>query len=565
VGLVPKDASSREGWEEIRCARRRVLQEVACQEDVRAADRTLFEAIQKINGELGEIAKGAQDVGGLAEEMRRRLEAGDQEVQRTAESLRRVSERGVAIRTEAQTDQKLLGETVEAVRLVAESSEGVAEAIDRMRGVTEEIVRFVDAIRTIAKQTNLLALNASIEAARAGEHGRGFSVVAEEVRKLAEQSTRSAEAIGRLAESSRTLADEAVGRIGTARERVRESNEKALETQESLERVLAAVDEVLSGMEQAGKAAEAQASGSREMTRSVRSVADKIAAQGDRLRRIEGALREQAVAAETVEEGLAGMERYGREALELLFRPRTDAGCLSLADLRARGVARIGVEKHDVGVFHFWRGGVVEGFDVDLAREIARAMGVRLELIPLEWGNGEPGTITGTWTAGVFEGFDFLVTTATKLPERIERVTFSEWYFSGGQTVVAKRSSSITSLSDLRERKVGVVRGATNERAAKAKLRQSRIVSFERWPDVVRALQSDQVDALVIETPVAWELVRKNPELLYLETLLNQEHFGVTLPADVEGELRSLVDDVVRRNREPLFRKWFPDRVRDRR
>lgn len=110
----------------------------------------------------------------------------------------------------------------------------------------EKIGQIVNTIDSIAAQTNLLALNAAIEAARAGEHGRGFAVVADEVRKLAEQSGLATKEIGALIQNVREIVQETVDSITTTAHNAENGVAKSAVAGQALNEILEAVDRVVS-------------------------------------------------------------------------------------------------------------------------------------------------------------------------------------------------------------------------------------------------------------------------------------------------------------------------------
>lgn len=229
----------------------------------------------------------------------------------------------------------------------------------------------------------------------------------------------------------------------------------------------------------------------------------------------------------------------------------------TLREIRHQDELRVGIENDSWGRFHIWEGDRVYGLEVDLAERIAQATGVKLRIVPMPWGNGEPGSLSATWLSGLWEDVDFLLASVTADAERSQRVTFSDWYFSAGQTVLFRRALNVRTPEDLAGRRVAFQGATTSETVVLKVMPQSVPKPFPTWSAAFAAFQSGDVDAVVVDSPLAIQKVREDPELQVLGVLLSRERYGAVLPKDVDPEFKALVDEVIRQVREELFRKWF--------
>ena len=140
---------------------------------------------------------------------------------RGVENKAKQAEKGMQVAANAlQEGDEAMNRTVLGISEIRETVSETAKKVKRLGETSQKISRIVNLISNFAAQTNLLALNAAIEAARAGEEGRGFSVVAEEVRDLAEQSATSTAEIEQLVEEIQTQTNEVVAAMETGTEQV---------------------------------------------------------------------------------------------------------------------------------------------------------------------------------------------------------------------------------------------------------------------------------------------------------------------------------------------------------
>jgi len=166
----------------------------------------------------------------------------------------------------ANSGAAIIQQTVAGMARIAVKVQDSARTVETLGEKSEQIGAIIGTIEDIADQTNLLALNAAIEAARAGEQGRGFAVVADEVRALAERTTRATREIGDMIKSIQAETERAVSAMGEGVSEVEKGTADAARSGEALNEILAQVNEVTGQINQIATAAEEQTATTNEIS-----------------------------------------------------------------------------------------------------------------------------------------------------------------------------------------------------------------------------------------------------------------------------------------------------------
>ena len=195
-------------------------------------------------------------------------------VQEVARNAEEASEAAVVADQQSREGDKVVGEAIAQIEKLAIEVGHSTEAMDHLKRESDKIGSVLDVFKSVAQQTNLLALNAAIEAARAGEAGRGFAVVADEVRSLAQRTQKSTEEIEELIEGLQSGTRQASNSMDSSRILTDSSVELTRRAGEALGSITRTVSTIQGMNQQIAAAAEQQSAVAEEINRSVLNVRD---------------------------------------------------------------------------------------------------------------------------------------------------------------------------------------------------------------------------------------------------------------------------------------------------
>ncbi len=229
-------------------------------------------AANQISSSSEEMAAGAQEQSSQATEVAGAVEEMTKTIIETTKHTSMASEASKNAGQVAKEGGKVVNETIQGMVRISEVVRRSAETVQELGKSSNQIGEIVQVIDDIADQTNLLALNAAIEAARAGEQGRGFAVVADEVRKLAERTTKATKEIAAMIKQIQKDTVGAVESMQQGTEEVEKGKELAEKAGKSLKEIITGAENVVDIISQVAAASEEQSSTSEQISRSIESI-----------------------------------------------------------------------------------------------------------------------------------------------------------------------------------------------------------------------------------------------------------------------------------------------------
>lgn len=239
---------------------------------VQEAVQAAASASSQISASSEELAAGSQEQSAQASEVATAIEQMATTIMETTKNVTGATENAKNAGSIADEGGKAVIDTINGMERIADVVKKAAETVEKLGASSDQIGEIIQVIDEIADQTNLLALNAAIEAARAGEHGRGFAVVADEVRKLAERTTKATKEIASMIKQIQEDTNGAVQSITTGKVEVEHGKELAKKAGNSLKLIIESSKKVVDDVTQVASASEEQSTAAEQISRSIEGI-----------------------------------------------------------------------------------------------------------------------------------------------------------------------------------------------------------------------------------------------------------------------------------------------------
>lgn len=283
-------------------------------DDVAASAEELLAGAEQTNKATEQIASTMEELSAGTDEQVSGMNTASHLIQQMSEEFtsisaytKKVTESANETLEKSTTGQESISVVTEQMNSIHEHVDELGEVVKGLGSRSQQIGDIIEVITGIAAQTNLLALNAAIEAARAGEQGRGFAVVADEVRKLAEQSALSAQQISELVQHIQIETEQAVTSMGTVTAEVLQGMNVVHGAGDAFEQIQVSINDVSSQIQEVSASVEELTGSTKTMIQSINTVSKVVE---------ESSAGTQSISAAT-EEQLASMEEITSSASDL--------------------------------------------------------------------------------------------------------------------------------------------------------------------------------------------------------------------------------------------------------
>ncbi|WP_161784379.1 methyl-accepting chemotaxis protein [Aquabacterium sp. NJ1] len=244
-------------------------------ESVNSTVSKLAEVVGSVNDSANSLSSAAEQVSSTAQSLSQGASEQASSVEETSASIEQMS---ASVQQNADNARVTEGMSSRAAKEASEGGQAVRDTVLAMKTIADKI----GIVDDIAYQTNLLALNAAIEAARAGEHGKGFAVVADEVRKLAERSQEAAQEIGEVAKNSVALAERAGALLDTIVPSISKASDLVQEIASASNEQSSGIGQINTAITQLSQLTQENSAASEELA----ATAEEMSGQADQLQEL---------------------------------------------------------------------------------------------------------------------------------------------------------------------------------------------------------------------------------------------------------------------------------------